>query len=160
VALLAIVLAGFVYSFRMARVQGHSMEPTFYTGQWLLVRRLNWPTTPLEVGDVVVLNKDGDQIVKRIVALPGQRPPSQGTMALALAQAAARHEVPSWASKIKILEDPVPEGELYVVGDNLPKSDDSRSFGPVPIGSLIGRVLSFQEKRDEWKRIHRLQGPY
>jgi hypothetical protein len=34
---------------------------------------------------------------------------------------------------------------LYVLGDNPPVSDDSRSFGSVPISALLGRVLRWNE---------------
>jgi signal peptidase I len=41
IVLFAVVAGAFFYAFRMARVQGRSMWPTFKPGQWLLVRRLN-----------------------------------------------------------------------------------------------------------------------
>src|SRR6266540_6756640 len=69
---LAIVIGPFFYAFRLVRVQGHSMDPTFHNGQWLLVRRNNWPSPPLRVGDVVVFRMDRDILVKRIAALGGQ----------------------------------------------------------------------------------------
>jgi signal peptidase I len=150
VVLFVLVAAWFVYGFRMARVQGHSMEPTFHPGRWLLVRRLNWPSPPLRVGEVIVFKKDGEELVKRIVALPGERPPYDSEEALALAQSMARDEVPHFLEKARGLAAPVPPGQLYVVGDNLPVSDDSRAFGPIPQSTVLGRVLSWQEARDKW----------
>jgi len=35
---------------------------------------------------------------------------------------------------------PVPEGQVYLLGDNAPMSRDSRTWGPVPLSSLVGRV--------------------
>jgi signal peptidase I len=150
VVLFVLVAAWFVYGFRMARVQGHSMEPTFHPGRWLLVRRLNWPSPPLRVGEVIVFKKDGEELVKRIVALPGERPPYDSEEALALAQSKARDEVPHFLEKVRSLAAPVPAGQLYVVGDNLPVSDDSRAFGPIPQSTVLGRVLSWQEARHKW----------
>lgn len=159
VVLFVLVAAWFVYGFRMARVQGHSMEPTFQPGQWLLVRRLNWPSPPLRVGEVIVFQKDGEELVKRIVALPGERPPYESDAALELAQSMARNEVPHFLEKVRNLGEPVPPGHLYVVGDNLPVSDDSRSFGPIPRSSVLGRVLSWQEDREKWGPARSARAP-
>jgi signal peptidase I len=148
VALFALVALDFSYGLRLARVQGHSMEPTFHPGQWLLIRRLNWPSPPLRVGEIIVFRKDGDTLVKRIAALPGQRPPEDSVVALWRAWRAARGGESRLVGPLALIPDPVPPGQLYVLGDNLPVSDDSRAFGPIPQSSVIGRVLAWQEDQD------------
>jgi signal peptidase I len=139
----AVVVGMFGYGFRMVRVKGHSMDPTYHDGQWLLVRRPNWPSPSLKVGDVVVFHLDQDLLVKRIAALPGQEKPEANTVLLVRPS----HKRPgSWETAV-VTTDPgkVPEGQLYVLGDNPPVSDDSRSFGTVPISALIGRVIRWNE---------------
>jgi signal peptidase I len=145
VALFALVALDFSYGLRLARVQGHSMEPTFYPGQWLLVRRLNWPSPALKDGEVIVFRKDGELLVKRIAALPGEFPPEDSQVALWRARIAADRRLSRLAGPLALQEDPVPPGQLYVLGDNAPVSDDSRSFGPIPQSAVIGRVLTWPE---------------
>jgi signal peptidase I len=144
-ALLAflMVVGLFDYGFRLARVKGHSMDPTYYDGQWLLVRRPNWPSPPLRVGDVVVFRLENDLLVKRIAALPGQEIPDQKTVLLVRP---SHQRLGSWETAVlSSAPERVPEGTLYVLGDNPPVSDDSRSFGPVPISALLGRVIRWDE---------------
>lgn len=157
VVLFALLAGAFFYSFRMARVQGKSMWPTFRPGQWLLVRRMNWPSPPMRVGEVIVFRHDGEELVKRVVALPSQRPPADGERGLALARVG--NAAPQPRGEAGNLSEPVPAGHLYVLGDNLPESEDSRDFGPIPQESVLGRVVSWQENRDPAKRVRRASAP-
>jgi signal peptidase I len=159
IVLFALVAGAFFYAFRMARVQGRSMWPTFKPGQWLLVRRLNWPSPALRVGEVIVFRRDGDELVKRIIALPGERPPADEEAALALARDVVGNPSPQPRGEAGNLSEPVPSGHLYVLGDNLPHSEDSRDFGPIPMQHVLGRVLSWQETRDPAARARRAQAP-
>ncbi len=140
---LALIVGMFFYAFRMVRVQGHSMNPTFHTGQWLLVRRNNWPSPPLQVGDVVVFRLDNDVLVKRIAAIEGQLAPEERSVLLIRPS----HKRPGeWESAVvEAATQQVPPGQLYVLGDTPPVSDDSRSFGPVPVSALLGRVLRWKD---------------
>jgi signal peptidase I len=140
----AVVVGMFGYGFRLARVKGHSMDPTYFNGQWLLVRRPNWPSPSLRVGDVVVFRLDDDLLVKRIAALPGQAIPEEKKTVVLVRPS---HRRPgNWETAV-VSTDPgrVPPGQLYVLGDNPPVSDDSRSFGTVPISALLGRVIRWNE---------------
>jgi signal peptidase I len=138
----AIVVVPFTYSFRLVRVQGHSMDPTFHNGQWLLVRRMNWPSPPLRVGDVVVFRMDGDLLVKRIAALGGEEIPVREDVLLIRPS----HRRPGeWEEQVVSTTGQVPEGQIYVLGDNPPVSDDSRTFGSVPVSALIGRVIRWND---------------
>jgi signal peptidase I len=140
---LALIIAMFFYAFRMVRVQGHSMDPTFHNGQWLLVRRNNWPSPPLRVGDVVIFRLDNDVLVKRIAAMEGQPAPEERSGLLIRPS----HKRPGeWESAVvEAAPQQVPPMQLYVLGDNPPVSDDSRSFGSVPVSALLGRVLRWKD---------------
>lgn len=116
VALFVFLIIAFLYHsfFTLSVVRGKSMEPTFHDGQVILVGKGGLLFGPLKRGDVVVFTRDGQLLVKRVVALPYETAPD-GTR--------------------------VPADHIYVVGDNLEVSEDSRTFGAIPLRSVIGKVL-------------------
>ena len=147
-AVLILALQSFLLTF--VRVQGTSMVPTFHDGQVLLVNRaafgFRWPIigdsvvfwNPPQAGDLVVVKppESNHLVVKRVVATSGQQlivashqllTPSR-TVPLSLAQE-------YWLSSCSV----VPSGTLFVVGDNLSASQDSRDWGFVPWDNLVGR---------------------
>jgi len=116
IALFVFLIVALLYysCFTLSVVRGKSMEPTFRDGQVVLVGKGGLLFGPLKRGDVVVFTRNGQLLVKRVVALPYETAPD-GTR--------------------------VPANHIYVVGDNLEVSDDSRTFGPIPLRSVIGKVL-------------------
>jgi signal peptidase I len=95
---------------------------------------------------VVVLRIDvghgPEEIVKRVVALPGDTVSVRGDyVTVNGAPEQFPHEI--MASQEKIIRDlTVPAGEIYVLGDNRPVSADSRFIGPQPLTAIHGRVVA------------------
>jgi signal peptidase I len=118
----------FYYNFRTVVVDGQSMEPTFRSGQRVLASQAYWLIGEVQDRDIVVIKVDGGTgyIIKRVYKKEG--------------------EVVDWANTPEnhpLLkgEYVVPKGHIYVIGDNREVSEDSRSFGAVPIDRVIGKVL-------------------
>ena len=109
----------------IATVRGLSMTPTFADGDRVLVDRS--PRRPLRHGQVLLLDHveevsgEVERYVKRIVALPGDAMPA---------------DVPSPSVDD---DDRVPPGHVVLKGD-FAYSLDSRDWGPVPIGMVLGVV--------------------
>lgn len=133
---------------RLAVVQGHSMEPTLLCGQVMLVDTSYYRTNQISVGDVVVFNAPcGDICVKRVHAVAGQ------TICLLqyehvegqIVQASQEKKIAPLIQRKKVLGRLVhyciPEGSFYALGDNTQESEDSRTWGPVLVEKIIGRVL-------------------
>jgi signal peptidase I len=129
-------------------VRGESMRPTLVPGQRIAVGPL---LEPLRRGAVVVLrrpDRDGLEVVKRVVGLPGERVRLVGGRlevdGLQVPEpylggrGRAAHR-PAVADLVE-LDARLGEGECLVLGDHRDASSDGRAFGPVRVSDLIGSV--------------------
>ncbi|XP_023331974.1 mitochondrial inner membrane protease subunit 1 [Eurytemora carolleeae] len=112
-----------LYGFDVWLLTEKSMEPTLTDGEIVLCcpsGRLNLYN--LSRGDIVIARnptEPRENICKRIVGIAGDRVPSNHTG----------------------LEAFVPAGRIWLQGDNLSDSRDSRSFGSIPIGLVRGKLI-------------------
>jgi signal peptidase I len=139
-ALIAILLSVF-RPVHTVVVDGESMSPTFHNGQVLLVAS---PLFPLRRDTVVTAKVEGDTIIKRVAYLPGET--------VKLVDDAKDHtgtllydgttdgfgEKMGWRRS----DVTVPNQSVFLLGDNPPVSDDSRSFGPVEQAKITGVVVA------------------
>ncbi|HEU4752178.1 MAG TPA: signal peptidase I [Armatimonadota bacterium] len=134
--------------YRIGFTLGHSMDPTLRNGQPYLLQRAPVPTR-VSPGDVVVFDRGGLTYVKRVLAVPGDTfyvvKFSDGDESLVMDWQLKRIRGvvrrPVWRDTLKLVRRRVPPGTCYVVGDHLAVSVDSRSFGPIPVESIRGKVL-------------------
>ncbi|MDY3617727.1 signal peptidase I [Agathobaculum sp.] len=139
----------FTFLVRLIGVDGSSMFPTLEDHNIMLVSNLNYHP---EKGDIVVLNKAGfwnDQpIVKRIIATGGDTIDidfSTGTVSVN-GEALDEPYIAELTAREGDMAFPqtVPEGSIFVMGDNRNASTDSRwtSLGMVDERYILGHVLS------------------
>ncbi|WP_066056601.1 signal peptidase I [Robertmurraya korlensis] len=147
--IVAIICRNFLFS--PAIVYGESMLPTFQEHDRLLLSKVS----EIQRFDLVVFNApDSDErYIKRVIGLPGDIVEVKDDT---LYINGKQIEEPYLEDIKKDLlfdkltgdftleeltgEAVVPEGTLFVMGDNRLHSKDSRFFGPIPISSLIGEV--------------------
>jgi signal peptidase I len=135
---------------RLVQVSGESMEPTLHNHQRYLLDRLYYRAAGIGYNDVVVMNHEGGEIVKRVKGLPGDRvrrvlfPSGARDSVINLTRRPEQENQPHYWLDDEMV---VPPGKLYVVGDNLQVSDDSRRFGPVPIEEMVGLVRRWNLSR-------------
>jgi signal peptidase I len=137
------------------RVDGFSMRPTLQDGEYILVNKLAYKTGEPHRGDIVVFIFPVDpqeDLIKRVIGLPGESISiHHGTVAvngIPLAE-------PYIASPPAYDGDwVVPDGQLYVLGDNRNDSRDSHQWGLLPIENVIGRAVLIYWPPEEWQVIN------
>lgn len=132
---------------RFYRVTSASMEPTLRADDRLITVRAD----RLRRGDIVMLRdpRGGRDILgKRVVGLPGDRIVMTEGELRVNGEPAREPYLAERASYS--LEAEVPPGECFVLGDNRNASEDSSSWGPVPVENITGRVVCRYWPRDRF----------
>jgi signal peptidase I len=131
---------------RPYKIVGKSMVPTLADGQYVLLTRASSTSYPLERGDIVVhrhpMGLDG-VYVKRIVGLPDEHVKlANGQIYIDDILLEENHPSLNPSEKDPPIKEWWNDSDEYVVmGDNRRDShDDSRAFGTVPRGRILGRV--------------------
>jgi len=118
-------------------LNGYSMEPNFTDGQIFSV--VETPLSELKRGDLVLVEIDGNQLLKRLIGLPGE------TIAIhdgkvfingePLVEAYETIPPPYTMEEIKLDND-----SYFVLGDNRPASSDSHVWGPLKGSGIKGKA--------------------
>lgn len=162
VSALVVAILLFTFAARTITVVGSSMVPTLEQGNLLIVSKLFYKP---KYGDVVVLRKASfmtDPIVKRVIATEGQTVDIDFQEGVVYVDGAALDEpyVNALTLEPEDFTEPVtvPEGHIFVMGDNRNRSTDSRDarVGCVDTRYLIGRAILRLAPLSEFGRI---QGP-
>ena len=136
------------------RVDGHSMEPSLQSGEFVIVNKLAYKLGSPDIGDVIVFHypRDPDQeYIKRIIGLPNSSVEiSNGSVYVngELIDEPYIAAPPNYQSDIE-----VPEDSLFVLGDNRNNSSDSHNWGPVPMDFVIGKALVVYWPPEKWGLI-------
>ncbi len=162
VAVLAVAggAAFLIRSFVVQRffISGPSMLPTMHDGDQILVNKLSYRFGEPGRGDVVVFDRittDGaivqhDDLIKRVVATEGEVVEIRGCEVFVDGSPIDEPYLPDGGptDPVERCRMPdmapiaVPEGDIFVMGDNRPESFDSRMFGPVDSHQVVGRAIA------------------
>jgi len=151
---LALALVFLVITFtlvgRVIRVVGSSMVPTLHEGDMMLLQSVGYEPRQ---GDVVVLRKEtfmNEPVVKRVIAVGGQHVRVDYNTHLVYVDDVPLNEPyineimnDPHHTDLNVLDVVVPEGSIYVLGDNRNLSSDSRNerLGTVDTRYVLGRAL-------------------
>lgn len=140
-------LVGVASMFQPTMIVGNSMSPTLRNGKMIWIDRTYYHTHKPQRGEVVVFKHLGQVYVKRVYRAAGESlftlgpayrgftPIREGREAEMDARFGRR------STGLHIREVTVPEGHVFVLGDNYFESVDSRELGPIPVDAILGRAL-------------------
>lgn len=136
----------FVYTVLV--VQGESMEPNFFNGEYLVTNKLNYKMTNPNRGDIVVFKFPGElknKYIKRIIGLPGENVEIKDNKVFINN---TKLNEPYLDRKVKtekqtdLIKWALKKDEYFVLGDNRANSNDSRTWGILPKKNLIGKIAT------------------
>ncbi len=134
------------------------MLPTLHDGEFVLVNKLAYHIGSPTRGDIIVFQstteKDLD-LIKRVIGLPGDhivigngKVSVNGQTLTEPYIAAAPNYSGEWN---------VPNGYLFVLGDNRNDSSDSHVWGFLPIQNVIGKALLIYWPPTEWAMVDHIK---
>jgi signal peptidase I len=143
-----------IFFFSNYVVEGESMLPTLEEGNKVVVNKLGYETSDLDRFDVIVFHANEEEdFVKRIIGLPGDKIEYREDVLFVNGKKVSepflkkyREESPggylTGDFNIEDLtgSDRVPDGKLFVLGDNRLGSWDSRQFGFISMEEVVGKV--------------------
>ena len=137
------------------RVDGYSMLPTLHDGEFVLVNKLAYRMGNPSRGDIIVFRSTTEanlDLIKRIIGVPGDRIVVAGGHVSVNGQPLDETYInasPNYSGEWR-----VPDGKLFVLGDNRNDSSDSHMWGYLPEPNIIGKALLIYWPPPEWAMIN------
>lgn len=148
------------YVLQQFAVSGQSMYSTLHDADRVLVNKLSYRLHDPNRGDVVVLKTiegTGERdLIKRVIGLPGET--IEYTNCVVYVD--GKQLVEPYLDPEVVTPDhcggpqpaiTIPDGEVFVMGDNRGGSKDSRDLGPIAYGNLIGRAFVVIWPMSDWR---------
>jgi signal peptidase I len=125
-----------------------SMLPTLHEDDRVLVNKLSYDLHDVNRGDLVVFERPEGQtsgqirdLIKRVVGLPGERIESRGGRVYIDGQLLEEPYLEDGAQTTNLEPQTVPDGHVFVMGDNRDDSMDSRVFSAIDEDLIVGRAF-------------------
>lgn len=145
------------YAFAQTEVHNISMEGTLVEGQRLIEDKVSYRIGEPERGDIVIISGPESELrlIKRLIGLPGDTIDMKAGKLIRNGEELDEPYVKGMTEP-QGLELPyvVPEGKVFVLGDNRERSMDSRELGPIAISSLEGKAIFRLWPLSEFGNLH------
>jgi len=146
----AVVVALVIKTFLLQAfyIPSSSMEPTLHVGDRVLVNKLSYHLHDIHRGDIVVFERppkatagDIEDLIKRVIALPGETVEAREGKVFVNGDPLVEPYLPADTSTPSFSLQTVPEGDIFVLGDNRQNSQASNVFGPIDEDLIVGRAF-------------------
>lgn len=152
VIVFAVAIFLFVYLLILQphKIKGHSMDPNFEDGEFILTDKVSYRFGNPERGDVIVFKAPPDyqeEFIKRIIGLPGDKVMVKSHQVYvnnklidetAYLDPAVQTDPENFVAEGQVYT--VPDGSYFVLGDNRPHSFDGRGFGFIARSKITGKA--------------------
>ncbi|NOX29427.1 MAG: signal peptidase I [Actinobacteria bacterium] len=138
------------FLFQAFFIPSGSMEQTLQVGDRVLVNKISYDYGDLSRGDVVVFHRppaaprtdsDVEEFIKRVIGLPGDTLEAIDGQVYINGVAIEEPYIDPGDVTTNLPRTEVPDGYIFVMGDNRNNSTDSRIFGPVEQELLVGKAF-------------------
>jgi len=148
--ILFVIIRNFLFTSYL--VAGGSMEPTLHDGDRVIVNRIGYIVGDIDRQDVIVFHfSEQEDYVKRVIGLPGDEIEYINDVLYVNGEQVEEDyleidnpnilQTGTFTLEGLTGEQTVPEGHLFVLGDNRDGSTDSREFGFIPMENVVGEVV-------------------
>ncbi|MDD3386555.1 MAG: signal peptidase I [Candidatus Pacebacteria bacterium] len=151
---LLIIIPIRAFLFQPFVVKGSSMEPNYFSSDYLIIDELSYNLRNPERGEVIVFKyplNPSLKYIKRIIALPGETveikngeifiTKEKETFKIDESIYLSKERLNSWSINNNKEALKLEENQYFVMGDNRNYSSDSRKWGVVPFDNITGRVF-------------------
>ena len=152
---LAIAVVIQLTSLQAFRIPSESMLPLLRKGDRVLVNKWSYRLHDVRRGDIVVFDKPNDpaitedHLIKRVIGLPGEVVTIENGEVVIDGRVLIEPYLPADTVTSAVGTHPcipeapcvIPDGQVWVMGDNRGFSRDSRWFGPIPESLIVGRAF-------------------
>ena len=126
-------------------VSGDSMKPNLHNGDLLLERKIGYNSTNIKRFDIVVIKEGEEEIIKRIIGLPGEHISYKNNKLYVNDKVLEENFDFRKTNDFNLEEicscNNIPEGKYLVLGDNRPISKDSRMIGLIDEKDILGKAV-------------------
>lgn len=143
VIIIVIVLLVKKYVFSPIKVNGDSMLPTLHDGDIMILNEIGYYLNGLERFDIIVVDTNGEKIIKRVIGLPGEIVRFKDNKLFINDQEIEEnfdHDISHNFELNEIEVEVIPDDYYFVVGDNRGNSKDSRTIGLIHKKQIMGKT--------------------
>lgn len=121
------------------RVNGTSMNPTLVDKDIMILDKISYRFIDIKRFEIIVIDKEAEYLIKRVIGLPGEKVEFKDNV-LYINGKIVKEDFTHFDVEDFVLDEVIPEGYYFVVGDNRPDSLDSRYIGLISKKEIIGRT--------------------